>query len=115
MNSTGLRAAVIAPCLLLGSCDQALSAKGPATVVTRDDTKDACILLIAVDADSNITVNGESVSFPELEALLKRRAPEDGCEVVVQADKDAMTGTVVKVFDTIDTSPITVKLKKSQQ
>ena len=115
MKSTAIRAAAIMSCLILPSCDQASPAKGPATVVTEDDGEDACSVLIAVDADSNITINGEAVSFPELEARLKSLAPVDACEVVVQADKDAMTGTVVKVFDTIGTSPVRIELEKSQQ
>ena len=115
MKSIGLKATATMFCLLLASCDQALSVKEPATVITRDDGEDACIVLIAIDADSNITINGETVSLAQLEARLKRRTPGDACDIVVRADKDAMTGTVVKIFDAVNTAPLTVKLENPQQ
>jgi len=106
MKTTGSRLGLLVLSLSLAACDQVVSAKGPATVVTRDDIEGTCISLIKLDADSHISIDGETLSLAGLTARLENRAADDPCEIVVQADKNVDADAFSAVLKTInDVSP----------
>ena len=102
MTRADLKAVAVLACLLPGACDQALSAKGPPTVVSREDMKDTCVILIKVDADSNISIHGDTISLNELTSHLKSQAEGASCEAVVQADKDVDADDFAEILKTIN-------------
>ena len=102
MKRTGLAAGAFLLCLFLVACDQILDAKGPSIGVSREDTKDVCVLLLTMDADSNISIHGDTISLDELTSRLKNQTEGASCEVIVQADKDVDADDFARLLDVVN-------------
>ncbi len=115
MQVTGFKAAVIVPCILLASCNGGPNVKAPTTMITHEDVQYSCIQIIAIDAKSNFTVNGEAVPRAALETRLKA---DGDCKTVIQADPNGLAGDLFEVYrilHTINPQPFRMAIEKSQE
>ncbi len=94
---------VIAPLL----DQQGLNLTVPENVAEEQANKEAKILTVTVTADNRYYIEGEEVSIPQLESVLKTQAKAYPDGMMIQTDGEATHGAVVKLMDSARNSGIT--------
>ena len=68
--------------------------------VTEEIIREKEEIIIAMDKDNSILVNGDNVSFDQLFLILKKSAQKDkDTLVIIQADREVSHGSVVRIMD----------------
>ena len=68
--------------------------------VTEEIIREQEEIIIAMDKDNSILVNGDNVSFDQLFLILKKSAQKDkDTMVIIQADQEVSHGSVVRIMD----------------
>ena len=68
--------------------------------VTEEIIREKEEIIIAMDKDNSILVNGDNVSFDQLFLILKKSAQKDKDNlVIIQADREVSHGSVVRIMD----------------
>lgn len=94
---------VIAPLL----DQQGLNLTVPENVAQEQASKDTKILTVTVSADNRYYIDGQEVSIPELDNVLKTQAKAYPDGMMIQTDGEATHGAVVKLMDSARNSGIT--------
>ena len=94
---------VIAPLL----DQQGLNLTVPENVAQEQASKDTKILTVTVSADNRYYIDGQEVSIPELDNVLKTQAKAYPDGMMFQTDGEATHGAVVKLMDSARNSGIT--------